>query len=225
MILKVKKILKTMPLYDFSVVVSGHTIENDTIRRIMRQSFGNQGFLYENDEENETQTEVADTFCHLWNTYCYTESENFDRIYESLTADYNPISNYDKRETETIETDHANDQYIQQKGTTTTTTLGTYKTNTKIATYSTAEKDTQEETRGHDTDKHDTVQTSGADTDTTIYGKETITRRNSTDGNIGVTTSQQMITSEIELRQYNFTLEIIKKFIATYCFTVWGDCE
>lgn len=60
---------------------------------------------------------------------------------------------------------------------------------------------------------------SGIDTDTTSYGKSETVSHTGTEaqtahvhGNIGVTTNQQMITSEIELRKYDVYTDIAMRF-------------
>ena len=60
---------------------------------------------------------------------------------------------------------------------------------------------------------------SGVDTDTTTYGKNEREAHTGTEsytshshGNIGVTTNQQMITSEIELRRYDVYTDIAMRF-------------
>lgn len=225
MILTIKQILKLKPLYDFGVNLIYCTYLSADVKNLLSFNFGKQGFMYENDDENETESEVANAFVEIWNTFLNTNSANFEHMALALSKDFNPIENYDRQEVETIENEPRTDQYIQQKGTTTTTTLGAYKTDTKVSTYNSAEKDTQSETRGHVTDNNDTVVTSGADTDTTIHGKELITRRNTTHGNIGVRSGQELLQQSYSVGQYNLILEILKTFVRTYCFTYWGDCE
>lgn len=51
--------------------------------------------------------------------------------------------------------------------------------------------------------------------------KETGTRRLTRSGNIGVTTSQQMLQSEIELRKFDFLEEVFKCFDKVICASVY----
>lgn len=148
-------------------------------------------------------------------------------------ATYNPIENYDRTETETIndtstDTRSGSDQH---SGTDTTTTTGT-DTNTEThggttgktnsttreneiagfnsANYSDANQETETgtETTTHGETVSNNGQTSGSET---VAHGETITRSEETTaenertrnmrihGNIGVTTSQQMLESEMEI--------------------------
>ena len=87
-----------------------------------------------------------------------------------------------------------------ETGTNTTTTTGTSRTD-----YDTTESDTGTQTAAD----------SGSDTETRNYQ---LTR----EGNIGVTTSQQMLESEIELRCKHNMYEIIAvAFLREFCVGVW----
>lgn len=87
-----------------------------------------------------------------------------------------------------------------ETGTNTTTTTGTSRTD-----YDTTESDTGTQTAAD----------SGSDTETRNYQ---LTR----EGNIGVTTSQQMLESEIELRCKHNMYEIIAvAFMREFCVGVW----
>ena len=107
----------------------------------------------------------------------------------------------------------------------------------------TGESDTTERTQGtkannyiektHDADNTETVTgskndnykdstSSGTESKTesstdTETGTETLTRH----GNIGVTTSQQMLESEIKLRQYNFIEELYKDIDSILCLKIY----
>lgn len=226
MIMLVKEILKVKSTYDFSFAVDTPTgtatIQNDIIRDLMRQLYGKQAFCYENDNENETGNEVATAFCAIWHTFILTEQDNLSRIYKALATDYNPLENYDKTEHETNKTEHKNDVLTMLKGTTITTTYGQYEENTAVSTYEASEKDERTTTKGHKPNSSDIEGVTGQNTDTTQYGDIDTTRHNETHGNIGVRSSQELALQELGLRQYNFTLEVVKKFIGLYCFTYWG---
>lgn len=87
-----------------------------------------------------------------------------------------------------------------ETGTNTTTTTGTSRTD-----YNTTESDTGTQTAAD----------SGTDTETRNY-------QLSREGNIGVTTSQQMLESEIELRiKWNMCEIIAIAFMREFCVAVW----
>ena len=108
----------------------------------------------------------------------------------------------------------------------------------RLETYQTTQSKSDIEDRGIDTttttDKssEDTFIGDRASGSKTKYrGEETSQTKNNTiektttynhnltrEGNIGVTTSAQMITQELELRIYNLFYEIVKGFVERYCF-------
>lgn len=62
---------------------------------------------------------------------------------------------------------------------------------------------------------------------TTIYNNTKYTHKLTRTGNIGVTTTAQMITQELELRLFNLFNRIVDGFVNTYCFYLdsidWSD--
>lgn len=123
--------------------------------------------------------------------------ENWGRIFTSVQAEYNPIENYDRHEEWT---DTPNVDITHTGGHTNTYGINTNTvTNNEVSAFNS-------ETYTPD-GKSTSVQT-GNNTDTFTYqlekSSETGTRKHDghLHGNIGVTTNQQMISAEIELRQY-----------------------
>ena len=66
-------------------------------------------------------------------------------------------------------------------------------------------------------DRERTVQTAGTGTDTTTQSRHTAR----ISGNIGVTTTQQMLESERESRKYSTVYEIIGGFKERFCLLVY----
>ena len=119
----------------------------------------------------------------------------WDKLYEALNIEYNPLENYSSTETRTpnlTDTSKANSKVtVKQSGSTFDTAVYQPFAST--------------ETAGNEDDNKVT---------TTKTGTETIKKS----GNIGVTTSQQMLQSEFEVRQYDFYQGIyndIDEFITT----------
>ena len=184
-----------------------------------------------------------------WALYNGMYKGDLDKALKALDADYDPISNYDmteagadgerKAKTTNTTTPHG-------KITTETEITGTMQTDTTLFKSgldssgdgvqtdksSTVETPTSRKTT---TDTSyaagtDSVITQQSDNDktataagTTLTGLDTgrehiLTRK----GNIGVTTSQQMIQSEIELRKQDVILWYIRRFIDYSCILVEG---
>lgn len=138
---------------------------------------------------------------------------DFDRMYQALRAVYSPIENYDRKEN--IVRDYENsgaDKASTTLGSSTTSTnVGSNDNENKVSAYNESdytnrEKDTQS--------FNSTVTNTGSGTDTTQteYG---LKRKEVEDirvhGNIGVTTSQQMIESEMSLRAKYDIYKIISR--------------
>lgn len=136
---------------------------------------------------------------------------NWDKLYAAVvSSDYDPIENYRMTEDGTDTT---------QRGTTSTTlqnsadNFGTSTTSSSIYGYNSGSP------------TPDSSQTTNTSTNTNIHGAEdmggTDTHHLTRKGNIGVTTSQQMIDSEIKLREYNFWLQVFRDIDSILCLKVY----
>ena len=168
----------------------------------------------------------------------------WERIFTASQLEYNPIENYNRTELETISDDrtdtHSGNDVNRLSGTDTETTSGSNtQTNagTDIQTNSITSYDSNTQ-YVHDTSslQHGhTVTDNGSGSASTSYGKtETlthgeqivhegdITRNNHTSGNIGVTTSQQMLEQEIEVSaKLNVIKMIVESFKERFCLLVY----
>ena len=138
---------------------------------------------------------------------------DFERMFEALRTDYSPIENYDRKEN--ISRDYENsgsDKASTTLGSSTTSTnVGSNDNENKVSAYNESDYTNREK----DIQSYNSTVTntgSGTDTTQTEYG---LKRKESEDihvhGNIGVTTSQQMIESEISLRAKYDIYKIISK--------------
>lgn len=166
-------------------------------------------------------------------------SRKWLKLWELLSLEYNPISNYDMTETETIEINDVttgtdtgtktivNDGESTQTGTVTdagssTTDNGIFGFNSSTA----KEADTAETTANNT--RTDNLQATNDNTETETRNlansnttQRTDTRTLSRSGNIGVTTSQQMIQSELELWQWNFFKSVFDDIDSICCLDVY----
>lgn len=154
---------------------------------------------------------------------------DFSRMYEALRIEYSPIENYDRKEN--ITRDYENSGIDKAS-----TTLGSSTTSSHTGTdtdstqgggsnekgvsaynedgYTNREKDTETHNSSNTQTYNSTVTNTGSGTDTTQteYG---LKRKEVEDvrihGNIGVTTSQQMIESEMNLRAKYDIYKIISR--------------
>lgn len=161
---------------------------------------------------------AANYFLTRWQTYLSRMGDNFRRTYAAFYAEYDPISNYDMIET------GADGRRLDATTRETTPTGTTTTANTiKRAGFNSAESvlsDESESTTSFDEAK--TTETETPDNTktmsfngSTLTGYHDATEHNLTrKGNIGVTTSQQMIQSELDLRRVDLLADFIAAFAA-----------
>ena len=117
--------------------------------------------------------------------------DKWDKIYEAfIHSDYNPIENYSMEENENVGSEIVNDT------------------------------DANQNVFGFNTDSENGVpQTINSAKTTTSGDYEKNKRKLTRSGNIGVTTSQQMIQSEIDLRQYNLYDQMMEDVDSVMCLS------
>ena len=130
-----------------------------------------------------------------------------------LLMDYNPIENYNSTESETTTTENATT--TGNENTTTTTTNSTSENN-GVTTNKVSPYDSENFSNDNNSNSSNTTTVNGTDsTSITDSGNTssngTLTRTLTRKGNIGVTTTQQMIESEYELRAKNLVFEFLEK--------------
>ena len=136
------------------------------------------------------------------------------KIYDALMTEYNPLENYSMEE---IRTPDLTTDETQNEKTDVTTERETSATNS----YKGFNADDPVEV--NKTDGDETTTTTGAKADNEISkkieqtGTETLTRS----GNIGVTTSQQMLESEFKVRQYDFYKMVYNDIDSVLCLSIY----
>ena len=154
-------------------------------------------------------TEVASIISNLVEIY----NNEYTTKVSMLLMDYNPIENYNSSETESTTSENTTTSGNENTTTTTTnsTTENSGETTNKVSPY-------DSENFNNDNNTTTTNTTTGNATDTTtindsgnISSNGTLTRTLTRKGNIGVTTTQQMIESEYELRAKNLVFEFLEK--------------
>ena len=149
-----------------------------------------------------------------WDTIfllCYSKFKNrWDRLWNLTKAQYQPLENYDMTERETLPTktikENTSKTYHNEQNEATKNTADTYgfNSNNKVP------MGESETTRDKLSNFQDSSETGLADDN---YREESFDtyRELTRHGNIGVTTSQQMAQSEIELWKWNFIQDVIFK--------------
>ena len=178
---------------------------------------------------------------NLFNLYAKDHKENYLKMLSTLSMEYNPIENYNRVEDTTI-TDNYGEKTREigkqdftngEVKTDLSTGAQTISNNNKhsvnpydSSSYYENEKDEQTQTIGARTDSNTVrqhINSTGARTDKDNTYKDTHTTVSNVSGNIGVTTTQQMITSELELRKTSIIFEYYKNFVEKYAFFIDFD--
>lgn len=181
----------------------------------MCYTYGERRFPYYGLENIDN--EAFFQFSSTWNHYCNENRDNWLKMWNALKVEYAPLDNYNMTESERThhDGDDVSDREIhmaRQEGTISPT---------EVRQYATTYEKTDGSLTGYTTQAVD-MNSADNGTDTTTYTTADVERTLTRKGNIGVTTSQQMLQSELDLRKFNLKYEIIEGFINEY--TYMGGC-
>lgn len=128
----------------------------------------------------------------------------FERWVNALALEYNPLENYDRKE------DWTDTRNGHNSGTTSGTTSST--TTNKVSAYD----------AGDDLTVHDQDEIHGADSSSSSgESHEGAKHDGRVHGNIGVTTSQQMLMSELDLGYWNIYEKITDLFLTHFVIPIY----
>ena len=168
----------------------------------------------------------------------------WERIYKASKLSYNPIENYNRTEIETITNDntdtHSGNDVTRRSGSDSTRTSSTGNeansgTDTSLGQITAYDAGTMLDhdksmlTHGHNIKSDSSGSSSGLydASETMTHGEQikregNITRNNHTSGNIGVTTSQQMLEQEVEVSSKLNVISIMcDSFKERFCLLVY----
>ena len=158
-------------------------------------------------------------FLNLWNLHNSNESFNLYKMIDAFNSEYDPISNYDSniREEWIKGKQETTNNYGVSKTTNTAGATSTTQINSETTADSTAtfNNRTKSQING---DAATNITEADARVDKSTTEGYTDVRIFTQKGNIGVTTSQQMIQSSLELYKQNPTLYYLNNFIQRYCY-------
>lgn len=163
----------------------------------------------------------------------------WERLYKTTLLEYNPIENYDRMEEWTEAEDTKKNTEADATGTSKTDTDGTstresntdgvindqkYVSAYNEIDFTPTERDNNTQNEKNNSEQKDvgtvSVKTSAENT-TDETGNRNLLRKGRAHGNIGVTTSQQMIEAEREVALYNIIDVIITSFKNRFCLQVY----
>ena len=163
----------------------------------------------------------------------------WERLYKTTLLEYNPIENYDRMEEWTEAEDTKKNTEADATGTSRTDTDGTstkqsntdgviddqkYVSAYNETDFTPTERDnnTQNETNeSTQTDVGTVAVKTSAENSTDETGNRNLLRKGRAHGNIGVTTSQNMIEAERNVALYNIIDVIINSFKNRFCLQVY----
>lgn len=163
----------------------------------------------------------------------------WERLYKTTLLEYNPIENYDRMEEWTEAEDTKKNTEADATGTSRTDTNGTstrqsntdgvindqkYVSAYNEIEFTPTERDNNTQNEKNESEQKDvgtvSVKTSAENT-TDETGNRNLLRKGRAHGNIGVTTSQQMIEAERDVALYNIIDVIINSFKNRFCLQVY----
>lgn len=200
-------ILSIMALYDYDNTIFDSMY---TPVGVNKQTLINDIMLETAELECVYPTPVfLKTAIGLWSS---VQAMTWDRVYRASQEEYNPIENYDRNETETVTGAESH------SGTDTTTISGTGSgsDSTSVAGFDSSTLVPRDSTTFSNTNSGSEAMAHGERID------DTHTRTSRIHGNIGVTTSQQMLEQEMQiagkLNIYNY---IVNEFKQRFCIAVY----
>ena len=159
---------------------------------------------------------------------------NWKKLYDTTVLEYNPIENYDRMEawtdtddeTSTSARDNTRNTTNSVKSTSTNEIMNSVNVTDQNTAFNTGLADHAKQITDGDIKENGTITNTetGKDTENeSVNGGRTgkHTRNGRAHGNIGVTTSQQMIQSERDLVVFNLYDVIAESFIENFCLMVY----
>ena len=214
-------------LYNYAVNANVNLLGNVSTFDFMKEYTDNAEMLdfninhdYESYVLLTSQKDVQNAyqeFVKLVKSHLLLNSYKYSGLYKSTLLEYNPIENYSMTE---IGTD------TRTPNITTTDSMNVgEQNNSTTSTDSVSPYDTQTFT---DSNKTIVTENNGARVDSSTRienGTETTKHDFKRSGNIGVTTSQQMLESERKVVNFTFLKIVFENIINDTCIlTEWGDC-
>lgn len=228
----IAEIMTETPQIDISVYMSVDSaitlvtiFNNEETNAELLQKYGFMIFPYYDNLEETTLNNAVEKFVESWDRFMSKNKISFGRIWETYVAEYKPLNNYDMTETESSDETRGKTEKIftpSSDNITSTSTTTRDNVDTLVTTFDdqTARLDTSVE--NPTTTINTTTNTVGNTETSEQKTPNKMSRTLSRSGNIGVTTSQQMIQSELDLRKFDFVNYVLTEFVKQNLFFV-GD--
>ena len=155
-----------------------------------------------------------------WSKKWYLTMEKW---YQAITSDYNPIENYDRNEDWTDSGNYGKTTTHNESatGNDTSTSSGSGNTENKRSAYDSDFYNPHDNSSSSSNGSNTSNSSTTANGSGSENGSDSRTHKGRIHGNIGVTTSQQMIQSSLELYQFNLYSQIADLFIGEFCIYLY----
>lgn len=134
-------------------------------------------------------------------------ARTFQKWYDALQLEYNPIENYDRHE------EWNDSSSSESNGNSSDTSSASSETDTSVSTF-----DSDKFHPDGKSNSSQSARSSGTDSSNT---SEKSSHSGHTHGNIGVTTSQQMLEAELDLQEWNLYEHISDIFVRELCIPIY----
>ena len=211
---------------DFGLTVNNITIYTaQDFYSYIRAKYGHM--LFETPEI--TVEKARQDLKNVYDMWVRLNGEEYLRIYNVMRSEYNPLENYDRMEEGSTETARHKGSRTSQNVDITNTPTVTTKTTEKVnasdgGVVESMETETANISGNTATSgSADTNYTETRDISDSVYDRdvETFNGRR-THGNIGITTTQTLISEEVNLRLLGFIETIMSQFVEKFTFYVSG---
>lgn len=184
-------------------------IDKDTLENLILTEGGEFEPIFANAEIMKEQVAL----------FVNKHNRTFQKWMDALAIEYDPLNNYDRTEVWTEKEKHSDASNGTQNASSQGTTNGSDITQNDISAYDSAEFQPHDKTTGQTT----TGSTSSGNTTTSdsSNGSSENERKGRAYGNIGVTTSQQMLQSELDIARFNVYENIKDLFIDELLIAVY----
>lgn len=186
--------------YDFMNYYNSNNLIARKIDKMVVTKYGSREFDLDLFATSDTQ--IYECFNELFTAFLITNGDNLQRTFEAIEEEYNPLHNYDKHSTITTEKD----------GEETTTLITDNRHETTVNSVNAFDGVTDSEVGKQNFNSDVTT-----DSNTTSFNNRIDTVTEETYGNIGVTTSDQMLKDFLNTRPYiSFYDNLFSRFIMEY---------
>lgn len=153
---------------------------------------------------------------HNWFTQ---NKDNFSRIIAAVSAEYDPIENYDRKEDRTQgRTLDTSNESSSTANTNSNTSSNSTSTSSRAADNSENFRNTNREIGSATSGGNSSANSSGNSKENV---KEDIVESLRVHGNIGVMTNQMMVRAELDLRRYNIYEDICNRFVDKFLLGIY----